>query len=321
MSAHHIDGFLAYLCNARGLSEHTLRAYADDLRAFSQFLVLALGEGGAFAWERVDYPLIRRYLSHLQRGQYARSTVARRLSALRSFFRYLLREGVVDANPAAAGSAPRWQKRLPRFIYENEMAGFLESPDEERPLGQRDRAILETLYASGMRCAELVALDLGDVDFGTHEVRVTGKGGRERISLLGHQALDAVERYIRGGRRRLLTEAEERGRRPAREALFLNRFGQRLTARSVQRLVSKYLRAAALRLDLSPHSLRHSFATHLLDHGADLRTVQELLGHASLASTQVYTHVTLGQMKREYESAHPLSGGRLARDEEAETSP
>jgi len=320
MSAHHIDAFLAYLRNVRSLSAHTLKAYADDLGHFSKFLALALGEGRAFAWEAVDYPLIRRYLAHLQRGQYARKTVARRLSALRSFYRYLLREAVVVSNPASAASAPRQPRRLPRFIYQDEMSGFLEAPDQETPLGQRDRAVLETLYASGTRCAELVALDLDDVDFGTREVRVTGKGSKERIALLGQQAVDAIEKYMYDGRRRLLEKGVGRRRRPAREALFLNRFGERLRTRSVQRLVDKYLRAAALRLDLSPHSLRHSFATHLLDRGADLRSVQELLGHASLASTQIYTHVTLGQMKREYASAHPLATQRLRAKEEAETS-
>ncbi len=307
MAAHHIDAFLSYQRSARGLSEHTLGAYANDLRQFAEFLSVALGERQAFAWQKVDYPLIRRYLAHLQRGRYARRSVARKLSALRSFYRFLVREGVVAGNPAAAATAPKLDKRLPRFMYLEEVEAILEAPDPDAPLGQRDRAILETLYASGMRCAELVALDLDDVDFGTQEVRVVGKGSRERICLLGRRSLEAIEEYLYGARRQMIARAERRSRPVAREALFLSRDGGRLTTRSVQRLVDKYLRQVGLQLGLSPHSLRHTFATHLLDRGADLRSVQELLGHASLSSTQIYTHVTLRQMRREYEDAHPLS--------------
>jgi len=309
MAAHDIDSFLTYLHSARRLSDNTLRAYACDIQQFAEFLAGALGDGGAFRWRAVDYPLVRRYLSHLQQGQYARKSVARKLSSLRTFFRFLLREGKVQSNPAAAAATPRLAQRLPRFLYDDEVSAFLEAPQPDTPLGQRDRAILETLYASGMRVGELVGLGVFDVDFATREVRVIGKGDKERIALIGQPCVNALRRYTEDGRDSLVAEARRRGRQPADEALFLNRWAGRLSARSVRRLFNKHLLTTALQLDVSPHVLRHTFATHLLDHGADLRTVQELLGHASLSSTQVYTHVTLKQLRKEYQAGHPLATG------------
>ena len=313
MAAGDIDSFLAYLQNARRLSDNTLRAYACDIHQFAEFLAGALGEGGAFGWQAVDYPLIRRYLSYLQQGQYSRKSVARKLSSLRSFFRYLQREGKVESNPAAAAATPKLAKRLPRFLYDDEVTAFLEAPELDTPLGQRDRAILETLYASGMRVGELVGLGVFDVDFATREVRVIGKGDKERIALIGQPCANALRRYMANGRDAILTEARRRGKQTADDALFLNRWAGRLSARSVQRLFNKHLLAAALQLDVSPHVMRHTFATHLLDRGADLRTVQELLGHASLASTQIYTHVTLDQLRKEYEAGHPLGAAASKR--------
>lgn len=306
MAARDIDSFLGYLQSVRRLSDNTLRAYARDIQQFAEFLAGALGEGGAFKWRGVDYPLIRRYLSYLQQGQYSRKSVARKLSSLRSFFGFLLREGKVQANPAAAAATPKLAKRLPRFLYDDEIMAFLQAPDTDIPLGQRDRAIFETLYASGMRVAELVSLGVFDVDFGTREVRVIGKGDKERIVFIGQHCVNALRRYMDNGRDVLLAEARRRGRQTADEALFLNKWAGRLSARSVRRLFNKHLLTASLQLDVSPHVLRHTFATHLLDGGADLRVVQELLGHASLSSTQIYTHVTLNQLKREYEAGHPL---------------
>ncbi|MGD8240641.1 MAG: tyrosine recombinase XerC [Armatimonadota bacterium] len=306
MAVRDIDSFLAYLRSVRRLSDSTLRAYEGDIHLFAEFLAGELGEGGAFKWRAVDYPLIRRYLAHLQQGQYARKSVARKLSSLRAFFRYLEREGKVQSNPAAAAATPKLGRRLPRFLYDDEIKAFLEAPEPDTPFGQRDRAIIETLYASGVRVAELVGLGVFDVDFATHELRVIGKGDKERIALIGQPCVNALRRYIENGRDELLAEARRRGKQTADEALFINRFGGRLTARSVRRLFNKHLLTASLQHDISPHVLRHTFATHLLDRGADLRTVQELLGHASLSSTQIYTHVTLDQLRKEYESGHPL---------------
>ena len=306
MAARDVDSFLSYLQTVRRLSEHTVRAYARDIQQFAEFLAVALGPGGAFKWRAVEYPLIRRYLSELQQAQYARKSVARKLSSLRSFFSFLVREGKMAANPAAAAATPKLGKRLPRFLYEDEIETFLAAPDVSTPLGQRDRAILEMLYASGMRVGELVGLGVFDVDFGAREVRVVGKGNKERIAFIGRHCVDALRRYMHEGRDVLLLAGRCRGVPTADEALFLNKWGGRLSARSVRRRFRKHLLAAAQQLDVSPHVLRHSFATHLLDRGADLRTVQELLGHASLSSTQIYTHVTLEQLRRQYEAGHPL---------------
>ncbi len=311
MAAIDIDNFLTYLQSVRRLSDSTLRAYSHDIHQFAEFLAGALGEGGAFKWRAVDYPLIRRYLSYLQQSQYARKSVARKLSSLRAFFRYLEREGHVQSNPAAAASTPKAPRRLPRFLYDDEVKAFLEAPELDTPFGQRDRAMLETLYASGMRVGELVGLGVFDVDLTAHEVRVIGKGDKERIVLIGRPCASALRKYMEDGRDALLTEARSRGRKTADDALFLNKWGGRLTARSVRRLFNKHLLTASLQLDVSPHVLRHTFATHLLDRGADLRTVQELLGHASLASTQIYTHVTLAQLRREYQAGHPLAARPL----------
>ena len=307
MSSKHLDGFLAYLQNARRLSDHTLRSYASDLVQFSRFLGGELGSPFATRWDAVDYPMVRRYLSYLSRARYARRSVARKLSALRAFFRYLVRHGVVPSNPAAAASTPKLGRSLPRFLYGDEIERLLQMPDPTRPLGQRDRAILEMLYAGGLRASELAALNLHDVDFPSRQARVLGKGGRERIAFLGAPALQALDRYLQDGREAQLRKAEQKGRATDPQALFLNRFGTRLTTRSVQRVFDRYVLAAGLQLDVSPHALRHTFATHMLDRGADLRTVQELLGHASLGSTQIYTHVTPDQLKRDYEGGHPLA--------------
>ena len=306
MAARDIDSFLAYLRSVRRLSDNTLRAYERDIHQFAQFLAGELGERGAFRWPAVDYPLIRRYLAYLQQAQYARKSVARKLSSLRSFFSYLQREGKVGSNPAAAAATPKLGRRLPRFLYDDEITSLLEAPAPDTPLGQRDRAILETLYASGIRVGELVGLGVFDVDFATREMRVIGKGDKERIALIGHPCVSALRRYTEDGRDSLLATARRRGRKTADEALFLNKWGGRLSARSVRRLFNKHLITAALQLDVSPHVIRHTFATHLLDRGADLRTVQELLGHASLSSTQIYTHVTLEQLRKEYAAGHPL---------------
>ncbi len=303
MEGHLVDAYIETLRNARGLSELTAKAYAEDINQFAAFLE---AEGRLKCWRETDYPAVRRFLAHLNRAKYAKRTIARKLAALRGFFKFLVRQGEIAANPAAIALSPKLGRRLPKFIYQESIEAFLSAPDDSTPLGQRDRAILEVLYATGMRVSELVALNGEDLDLQSRQARVRGKGGKERVVLLGRPAAEALRRYIGDTRPALAREAQRRGNNPG-DALFLNRWGDRLRDGGVRRLVRKYVLKAAQDRDVSPHTLRHTFATHLLDAGADLRTVQELLGHASLSSTQIYTHVTRQQLRRVYQSAHPLA--------------
>ena len=310
MSASQLDSFLQYLLTTRRLSELTAKAYAEDVTQLADFLAATSGEQAAYQWEMVDHQLLRRYVAHLSQAKYARRTIARKIASLRSFFRHLVREGVLESSPAATLATPKQDQRLPRVLYRDELEPLLAQPDPTTPLGQRDRAILETLYAAGVRAGELSGLDLADLDLNAQELRVRGKGSKERVALVGEPAVRALRTYLADGRQQILREAERRQCRAAPEAAFLNHRGGRLSSRSVQALVEKHCLAAALAHDISPHALRHSFATHLLDGGADLRTVQELLGHVSLQSTQIYTHVTLEGLRRAYETAHPLARPR-----------
>lgn len=296
-----IETFLGYLRDIRRASPNTIRAYADDLKGFAEF---AEGRGVRKAAD-TDTPLIRAYLSHLTGdAAFARSSVSRKASAVRAFFRDLTRRGIIKKSPAQFVSAPRKQRPLPNYISEDAVTALLQAPDPARPDGLRDRAILETLYASGIRVGELVALETSDLTLeqgeGTARVR-RGKGGKERYALLGGAAVTAIQIYLTQGRPSL-AEAAKR----ATDALFLNRFGTRLTDRSVRRMFDKYCGVVAESHKVTPHTLRHTFATHLLDHGADLRVVQELLGHADLSSTQIYTHVSTRRLKETYEQAHPM---------------
>jgi integrase/recombinase XerC len=229
--------------------------------------------------------------------------VARKLAALRSFFRFLVQEGVVEHNPAAVASTPKQDRRLPNYLYEQEVAALMEAPDTGTPLGQRDRAMLEVLYATGVRVSELVGMDLGDLDLEGREIRVVGKGDRERIVLLGDSAVAALQRYLAEGRPRLLPEAAPGGEL----AVFLNNGGGRLSVRGVQQRLQKYVLEAGASQRITPHALRHTFATHLLDAGADLRSIQMLLGHRNLGTVETYTHVTTERMKEVYRAAHPLA--------------
>jgi tyrosine recombinase XerC len=294
-----VGGFLDDLKHRRGVSAHTLRSYRSDLDQFIFFL----GEqwGGSpesIHFERVDALTLRSFLAHLHRQGTARSSIARKLAALRSFFRYLLREGHINANPARGVATPRLDKKLPARLEESEVETILGAPDEATPLGRRDHAILELIYATGLRVGELVGLDQAAVDIEEMLVRVLGKGGKERIVPYGEPAAEALGRYRKD---RLSLVA----RGPGTDALFLNARGGRLTARSVHRMVRKYVNQAALHSGLSPHSLRHAFATHLLERGADLRSIQELLGHSSLSTTQKYTHLTTSKLLRVYQKSHP----------------
>ena len=244
--------------------------------------------------------MLRDYLSELVGRGIAKASIARKLSAIRSFFRYLVREEIIAKNPIEQVSSPKLDRRLPSFLTQEEMGKLLNAPDLSTPLGQRDRALLELLYASGLRVSELVGLTLEQIDLESNEIRVWGKGSKERVVLMGQPAAEALKDYIKEGRARLRGEKKTK-------ALFLDRYGQKLTERSVQRLLNQYAKKAGIGKRVHPHLLRHTFATHLLDGGADLRVVQELLGHARLTSTQIYTHVTKGQARKVYLAAHPLA--------------
>jgi len=287
--------YINYLTAERNASRYTVRNYTHDLLDFFSYLksreVASLNE--------VNKQVLRGYLSQLVKDDFAKVSISRKLSAIRSFYRYLLREKLVAVSPVAATSSPKLDKRLPDFLTPEETVRLLEAPDLATPQGQRDRALMELLYASGLRVSELVSLDLGQINLNTGEIRVWGKGAKERMVLMGKPATMALSAYLSHGRPRLLAKKNN--------ALFVNRDGGRLTERSIQRTLTKYSRIAGISKRVHPHMLRHTFATHLLDGGADLRVVQELLGHANLVSTQIYTHVTKSQAKKVYLSAHPLA--------------
>jgi integrase/recombinase XerC len=288
--------FLRYLEIHKGFSPETLRAYRNDLDHFSAFL----GDEARIANGGVDTHLLRRYLSEMTDAGLSRRTIARRLACLRTFYRWLMREGVVDRSPAALLRSPRPERRLPAVLDESEVSALVEAPPKSGFRGTRDRAILECLYGGGLRVSELVNLDLADVDDreGLAMVRA-GKGKKDRLSPVGRCALAALAVYRAERTRRLQSLQRESA------ALFLNKNGRRLNARSVRRLLLYWLARAGIAKPVTPHTLRHSFATHLLNRGADLRAVQELLGHANIATTQVYTHVSTQRLKDVYDRAHP----------------
>jgi integrase/recombinase XerC len=286
--------FLDYIRLNRNASAHTVAAYESDL---SQFLAFAGHERGAreaLEPKHLDLALIRGFLAELYRQGQARASVARKVSALRTFVRYLRREGWIESDPAALAVAPKREQKVPAHLSVDEMSRLLDAPDAATPLGRRDRAILELFYASGIRLSELVALDLEDVDLAGRMVRVMGKGRKERIVPFNQKAAAALRSWLKD--RVALTRGD---------ALFVNARGGRLTGRSVQRLVARYVTSCSTRFGISPHALRHSFATHLLQAGADLRAIQELLGHVRLSTTQRYTHVNVAQLLDVYRKAHP----------------
>jgi integrase/recombinase XerC len=291
-----IGDFLDYLTYERNVSINTVAAYRDDLESFLGFLCNDYFTIGRELIElpRVDHLTIRAYLAHLARKKLARSSIARHLSALRTFFKYLMREGVVEMNPARSVATPRREKHLPAVMQTSDIAILLEQPDLSTNLGIRDRAWMELLYASGLRISELVGIDLDDIELRARLVKVHGKGSKERIVPFGSKAEEAIRAYL-----------AVRVSEPDEQALFLNYRGARITTRSVRRLFDGYLRDASLRKGISPHTMRHSFATHLLNAGADLRGIQELLGHASLSTTQKYTHLNDWQLIAVYRKSHP----------------
>ena len=290
-----VSAFLQYLAGERGASAHTLRGYAADLAEFRRFL-RASRVGG---WEEVDARVLRGYLAWLHGRGLAKSSIARKLAAVRSCFRFLTRRGALPANPARHVRTPRLGRRLPSFLPKDESKDLLDTTFEDTDAGRRDRALLELLYACGLRVAECCGLDLEDVDRRHGTVRVLGKGNRERMVPVGDEALAALDRYLEG------RVASPGGRKGAAGPLFRNPRGQRLTTRSVHRIVGRRARAAGIARRVTPHTLRHTFATHLLGEGADLRLIQELLGHRRLSTTQRYTHVSPEHLMKVYDAAHP----------------
>jgi integrase/recombinase XerC len=301
------ERYIQYLEAERNASPYTVRNYQTDLADFFKFLT----KKELTMLDEVDRHVLRDYLSELAGRGIAKASIARKLSAIRSFFRYLVREEIIAKNQIEQVSSPKLDRRLPSFLTQEEMEKLLNAPDLSTPLGQRDRALLELLYASGLRVSELVGLTLEQIEIETNEIRVWGKGSKERVVLMGQPAAEALKDYINEGR------AELRGDRKTK-ALFLDRYGQKLTERSVQRLLNQYAKKAGIGKRVHPHLLRHTFATHLLDGGADLRVVQELLGHARLTSTQIYTHVTKGQARKVYLAAHPLAREKKDEPEDKE---
>ena len=294
-----IRAYLRHLKLDENCSPETIRAYASDLGEFAALMEREIGGGRDADPRKVDRLAVRAFLGELHRRQVKRSTVARKLAAVRSFFRYLKRQGKIAANPTLGVSTPKQERRLPRQLSVDEMSHLLEMPDDSTALGSRDRAILELLYATGVRVSELTSLDFDDLDLSEGMMRVLGKGRKERMVPVGSKAIQAVRKYLR---RR--SELEPQGG-TGKDALFLNFRGRRLNVRSVRRLLNQALEAAAIIRKVSPHTLRHSFATHLLDAGADLRSIQELLGHASLSTTQRYTHVSMERLLKTYGKSHP----------------
>jgi integrase/recombinase XerC len=288
---HAIDQFTRYLAIERNVSPHTLAAYASDLAQFREFVQRERGaDVGA---DSVDHLLIRRWLAFLYKD-HQKSSIGRKLAAIRAFFKYMVREGVVTKNPAELVATPKKEKRIPFHLNIDEVTALVESPREGDLLSLRDRAILETLYSCGIRVSELTGLDVGGVDLAEGLMRVFGKGGKERVVPIGRHARQAISDYLLA-----------RGN-PAFDAPFLlNARGGRLTSRSVARTVDKYILLLATSKKISPHTLRHTFATHMLEAGADLRAIQELLGHASLSTTQKYTHVSIDRLMEVYDRSHP----------------
>ena len=280
----------------KGASAHTVKAYAEDL---SQFVGFAATQGVTDI-HTVDPALLRSFLAHLQSLGLARASRARKTATLRSFFSYLAKQSFLTRSPAIGLRSIKTERRLPKYLRSDEIESLLAAPNAGTPLGLRDRALLETLYASGMRAGELVTLGVADVDYDEGVIRVIGKGNKERMTLLGRQAVFALDRYIRKGRPALVLRADKDG-----GALFVNRYGERLSDRGVRKLFDRYCGMASTHLKITPHVLRHTFATHLLSNGADLRLIQELLGHASVATTQMYTHVSTERLQEVYDQAHP----------------
>lgn len=285
MIERYIEKFIRYLEVEKNYSPHTILNYRHDLQEFKKFL-------GETKIENTDYLTLRKYLVGLKAQNLNNTSISRRLSSLRSFFRFLNRENYLKNNPVAGVSSPKKEKRLPSFLTEEEITRLIESVIAKDESGLRDRAMLEVFYSTGVRISELAGLNLDNIDFISGVIKVLGKGKKERLVPIGDIAIGALRNYL-----------DKRAKQS--EAVFLNKNGSRITDRGIRGIVAKYLRLASIKQGVSPHTLRHSFATHLLNRGADLRSVQELLGHANLSTTQVYTHLTTERLKSIYDKAHP----------------
>ena len=295
--------FCRWLEHEKGYSPHTIAGYRRDLLEFdSQF-------EDSPSIERLSAQDISKFIIGLH-GKNGPSTVASKVSALRSFFRYLQRQSIISTNPIDNISGPKVGKSIPNFLTVDQVFALLDAPQASDRFSHRDQAILELLYSTGIRVAELVSADLDDLDLKGEMLRVRGKGNKERLVPVGRPAVEAISAYQRGERTALLSKQLAQGKRVDDQALFLNNRGTRLTTRSVERFVDKYGQRAGIQIPVTPHALRHSFATHLLEMGADLRSVQELLGHASLSTTQKYTHLTLDHLSRIYDTSHPLGDAK-----------
>ena len=303
-----LEAYVRYLTAERNLSSYTLRNYRSDLCDFGRYLDAEEGLGPL----EVDRQSFRRYLARLHEAGIAPASVGRKVSTVHAFYRFLVREGTLERDPLMGVSSPRRERRLPLILDRYQLTAIIEAADSDTPQGLRDRAILELMYASGLRLAEAVGLDVGGVDLREQLARVRGKGNRERIVVIGRPAAQAIQRYLREGRPKLAREGEA--------ALFVNRDGGRLSGRSVQKIVRKFALLAGLDQRVFPHLFRHSFATHMLDGGAELRVVQELLGHASASTTQIYTHVTEEQQRRVYTQAFYNQVRLKARQPEGQAS-
>jgi len=295
-----IDNFLNYLAVEKGFPPNTIAAYRNDLNQFAGFVEEeATKRGWIPPWAGFDRQSMLSYLLDLRQRNYAATTVARKVAAIRSLFNFMVAEGVIKANPIQDVRSPKIGKSLPKPISISQVRLLLEQPSKvSTPEAKRDRAMLELLYASGMRVSELVSLNLGDVDLENGYVRCLGKGSKERVIPIYEQAALVVKEYIEGTRPQLVHKADEK-------ALFVNLRGDRLTRQGFWQILKGYAKAANLEIEITPHTLRHSFATHMLNGGADLRSVQELLGHANISTTQVYTHLTTEHIRRTYEQSHP----------------
>jgi len=315
-----IQEFFSYIKYEKHFSEHTLKCYGTDLQQYVEFLdgeqaglsVKQSYESGgsagtALALEvraeilSVTAATIREFLVVLHNKNYSRATIARKLATLRSFYKFLVRRGYLQSSPVSVIRTPKQEKRLPKFMEVEQVEALLKAPDQSTLLGLRDLAMMEVMYSTGVRVSELVGLDIVDVDFDEAVLHVRGKGRRERLTPVGQRALEVIKQYL------AKRNQPQPGQSVDQEALFINKSGQRLSTRSVRRKLDKYLAAANLDPSISPHTLRHTFATHMLNRGADLRSVQELLGHRSLSTTQIYTHLTTGRLKEVYDKAHPRS--------------
>jgi integrase/recombinase XerC len=286
--SYYIDKFLNYIEMEKNYSSHTCKNYKQDLEEFKKFIK----SNEEIDIKEIDYFILRKFLSLLNKKKLNKRTISRKISTLKSFFKFLLRERILKNNPAASLIYPRLDKPLPKFLTEDQVEKILKLPNTNKLLGLRDKAILEFLYSTGARVSEMVSVKLDNLDLIGGVVKVTGKGRKERLLPLGEPAVESIREY--------LSRRDDNQR-----ALFLNKNNKPLGDRGVRSIISKYIKNAALALDVSPHIFRHSFATHLLNHGADLRSVQELLGHSSISTTQIYTHVSLDSLKKMYQKAHP----------------